>query len=125
MPRNWLSFTRNAVPVVSVRMGGRRYEAMIDTVAFISMISPELSIRLWLPKSGRQQIVSGHGDIRDRDVVTLPPTGVADLEIVDCKAVISNLSPLRRGLDLLLGVNAFVGLRLHIDFANGRVYLLS
>ena len=125
MPRSWLSFTRNAIPVVSVSIGARRYEAMIDTGAFISMISPELSIRLGLAKQGVQPILSVHGDVQNRDVVILPPTGIAELEIVSCKAVISNLNPLKRGLDLLLGVNAFANRRLHFDFGEGRVYLLS
>lgn len=125
MPRSWLSFTRNAIPVVSVRIGGRRYQAMIDTGAFISMISPELSIRLGLPKKGQQPIISIHGDVRNRDVVTLPPTGIAEFEIVSCKAVICDLNPLKSGLDLLLGVNAFANRRLHIDFGKGRVYLFG
>jgi predicted aspartyl protease len=125
MPRSWLSFARNSIPVVSVRMGGRRYEAMIDTGAFISMISPELSIRLGLPREGHQPVISIHGDVQNRDIVTLPPTGIAELEIASCKAVISNLNPLKRGLDLLLGVNAFTDPRLHIDFGEGRIYLLG
>jgi len=123
MPRSWLSFTRNAVPVVSVRIGNRRYEAMIDTGAFISMISPELSIRLGLPKQGQQPVISVHGDVRNRDLVTLPPLGIAEFEIVSCQAAITNLDPLKRGLDLLLGVNAFANRRLHIDFKEGRVYV--
>lgn len=124
MSRRWLSFAPNTVPVVSVRVGGRRYEAMIDTGAFISMISPELSVRLGLPKQGQQRVVSVHGDIRNRHLVTLPTTGVADLEIVACNAVITDLNPLRSGLNLLLGVNAFTDRRLHIDFREGRLYLL-
>jgi len=125
MPRSWVSFTRNAVPVVSVRMGDRRCEAMIDTGAFISMISPELSIRLGLPTQGQQPVISVHGDVRNRNLVVLPPIGIDDFEIVSCKAVISNLYPLKRGLDLLLGVNALANRRLHIDFGKGRVYLLG
>src|SRR5712692_7428888 len=120
MQRSWVSFTRNAIPVVSVRMGGRRYEAMIDTGAFISMISPELSIRLGLPIQG-QPVISVHGDVRNRSLVTLPPTGIAEFQIISCKAVLSNLAPLKRGLDLLLGVNAFANRRLHIDFGEGRI----
>src|ERR1700740_3077006 len=72
MPRSWVSLTRNAVPVVSVRMGERHYEAMSDTSAFISMISPELSIRLGLPIEGQQPVISVHGDVRNRNLVVLP-----------------------------------------------------
>ncbi len=125
MSRRWVSFTRNTVPVVFVRLGNQRYEAMIDTGAFVSMISPELTIRLGLPVQGQQPVISVHSDVRDRDIVVLPPIGIDDLEIVSCKAVISNLDPLRRGLDLLLGVNALANRKLHIDFGKGRVYLLG
>lgn len=125
MPRNWASFTPNAVPVVSVRIGASRYEAMIDTGAFISMISPELTIRLGLAKQGLQPVISVHGDIQNRDVVILPRTGIAEFEILSCKAGISNLNPLKRGLDLLLGVNAFANRRLDIDVDKGRVYLFG
>jgi len=123
MPRNWLSFTPNSVPVVSVRIGARSYEAMIDPGSFISMVSPELSIRLGLLKQGSQSVVSVHGDIKTRTLVTLPPVGVAEIELAPCKAVINNLNPLKNGLDLLLGVNAFVNRRLDIDFKEGRVYV--
>jgi predicted aspartyl protease len=123
MPRNWLSFTRNSIPIVSVRIAGRRYEAMIDTGASLSMISPGLSIRLGLPRQGLQPIISVHGDIRNRTLVTLPSVGVAEFELTPCQATVSNLTPLRLGLDLLLGVNAFANRRLHIDFKEGRVYI--
>jgi hypothetical protein len=32
---------------------------------------------------------------------------------------------LRLGVDLILGINAFVGYRLQFDFAAGRLYLLA
>jgi hypothetical protein len=96
---------------------------MVDPGSFISMISPELSIRLGLEKQGSQPVVSVHGDTRTRMLVTLPPVGVAEIELAPCKAVINNLNPLRSGLDLLLGVNAFTNRRLHIDFKEGRVYI--
>lgn len=124
MSRRWLSFTPNSIPFVSIRLGADRYEAMVDTGSFISMISPELSIGLGLAKRGYQSVVSVHGDARNRALVTLPPIGVAELELAPCNAVVCDLNPLRRGLDLLLGVNAFANRKLHIDFGKGRMYLL-
>lgn len=125
MPRSWLSFTLNSIPFVSVRIGADRYVAMVDTGSFISMISPELSIGLGLPKQGPQSVISVHGDIRTRTLVTLPSIGFAEIELAPCKAVISDLNPLKPRLDLLLGVNAFTNRRLHIDFGEGRIYLLG
>ncbi len=123
MPRNWLSFTPNSVPFVSVHIGDDHFVAMVDTGSFICMISPELTIGLGLPKQGHQGVVSVHGDMKPRTLVTLPPIGIAESELAPCKAVITNLNPLRNGLDLLLGVNAFTNRRLHIDFKEGRVYI--
>jgi len=123
MPRNWLSFTPNTIPFVAVHIGDDHFVAMVDPGSFISMISPELAIGLGLQKQGPQPVVSVHGDIRTRTLVTLPPIGVAENELAPCKAVINNLSPLGSGLDLLLGVNAFTNRRLHIDFKEGRVYI--
>jgi hypothetical protein len=125
MSRHWLSFTPNSIPFVSIRLGADRYEAMVDTGSFISMISPELSIGLGLTKQGYQPVISVHGDARNRALTTLPTIGVAELELAPCKAVICDLNPLKRGLDLLLGVNAFANRRLHIDFSKGRIYLLG
>ena len=125
MSRRWLFFTPNSVPVVSIRLGADRYEAMVDTGSFISMISPELSIGLGLAKQGYQSVVSVHGDARNRTLITLPPIGIAELELAPSNAVVCDLNPLRRGLDLLLGVNAFANRRLDIDFGKGRLYLLG
>lgn len=123
MPRTWLSFTPNSIPVVSVHIAGRRYQAMVDSGAAFSQISPALSIRLGLPQKGMQPIISVHGDIQNKSVVELPMIGVAELELPPCKATVSNLSALRLGIDLILGVNAFKNRRLHIDFKEGRVYI--
>jgi hypothetical protein len=39
--------------------------------------------------------------------------------------LVSLLGHLRLGVQALLGVNAFAGWRLHLDFTEGRLYLLS
>jgi len=98
---------------------------MVDTGAHLSMISPELAIRLGLPRRGQQPIISVHGDTINRPLVTLPPLGFAEIELPPCRAVISDLSPIKPRLDLLLGVNVFANRRLHIDSGDGRIYLLG
>ena len=123
MPRNWMSCPPNSIPFVSVHIGPDCYLALIDPGSFVSMISPQLSIALGLPKQGYQRIVSVHGDIKTRPIVTLPPIGVAEIELASCQAVISDLNPIKDRLDLLLGVSAFKNRRLHIDFKEGRVYI--
>ena len=123
MPRTWLSFTPNSIPIVSVHIAGRHYHAMVDSGATFSLITPELSLRLGLPRKGWQPIVSIHGDIENKSVVELPSIGVAEHELASCKATVSNLRALRLGIDLVLGVNAFKNRRLHIDFKEGRIYV--
>ena len=123
MPRIWLSFTPNSIPVVSVHIAGRHYQAMVDSGSSFSMISPELSIKLGLPKQGWQLIRSIHGDVQNKSLVELPKVGVAEFELAPCKATITNLSALQLGIDLLLGVNAFKNRRVYIDFKEGRVYV--
>lgn len=123
MPRTWLSFKLNSIPVVSVHIAGRRYQAMVDSGASFSMVSPDLSIRLGLPKKGWQLIRSIHGDVQNKSLVELPKIGVAELELPSCKAAITHLTPLRLGIDLLLGVNAFKNRRVDIDFKQGSVYV--
>lgn len=125
MPRNWLLCLPNSIPFVSVHIGSDRYSALIDPGAFVSLISPHLSIALGLRRKGYQRIVSVHGDTKTRPVVELPPIGVAEIELASCDASISDLNPIKRQLDLALGVNAFKNRRLHIDFKEGRVYVFS
>jgi predicted aspartyl protease len=123
--RRWLVFPRNAIPFVFVRIGASRYLAMVDTGAHISMVSPELAIRLGLPRQGQQPIISVHGNIINRPLVTLPSLGFAKIELAPCRAVVSDLSPIKPRLDLLLGVNLFADRRLQIDFREGRIYVLE
>jgi hypothetical protein len=52
-----------------------------------------------------------------------PYIGVAGFDLAPCKATIVNMAPLRLGLDLPLGVNAFKNNRLDIDFKEGRIYI--
>lgn len=49
MGRSWLQFDPRRAPIVSVRIQPDRYRALIDTGADVSLIAPELSLRLGLP----------------------------------------------------------------------------
>jgi predicted aspartyl protease len=125
MSRNWLSFKRGNVPVVSVHIGVDRYSALVDTGALFSFIAPGLSLELGLQKSGTQAIVSVTGHREYLPKVTLPAVGFAEFDLSPCEAVVRNLTPLGLSVELILGVNAFAGRRLQFDFNEGRVYLLE
>jgi predicted aspartyl protease len=123
MPRTWLSFKPNSIPVVPVRIADRCYQAMIDSGSSFSMVSPQLSLKLGLPRQGWQLIRSIHGDIQNKSLVELPAVGVAEYVLPPCKATVTNLSAFQLGIDLLLGVNAFKNRRVDIDFKEGRIYI--
>ncbi len=57
--------------------------------------------------------------------VQLTELHVARWPLSTCEAGVVNLDNLRLGIDLILGISAFVGYRLQFDFREGRLYLFS
>jgi hypothetical protein len=51
--------------------------------------------------------------------------GMGQVELSPLQAGILDLGPLRLGIQAVLGVNAFAGRRLQVDFPAGRLYLLQ
>jgi predicted aspartyl protease len=125
MSRRWLQFTKGSVPVVDVRLGNRRYRALIDTGSAYTMIMPDLALKLGLPRVGTKMIVALNGQYETLVTVDLPPVGFGNTELVAHEAGLRNLRPLGLGVELLLGVAAFQKLRLQIDFKEGHIYLLD
>lgn len=125
MSRNWLRFTSGDVPVVSVRIGARRYFVLVDTGAAISFVMPDVSLKLGLPKDGFQNIVALNGQLETVPTVLLPAICFGDVELAPCRAGLRNLKPLGLGIELLLGVNAFAAHRLQFDFREGRIYVVE
>lgn len=125
MSRKWLKFTRGSVPVVDVRLGSRRYRALVDTGSSYTMIMPDLALKLGLSRVGTKMIVALNGQYETLVTVNLPPVGFGNTELPLHEAGLRNLRPLGLGVELLLGIEAFQKLRLQIDFKEGHIYLLD
>jgi len=57
-------------------------------------------------------------------LVELIGVGIGTTDLPPFRAGVLALNHLRLGIQAVLGVNAFVGRRLQIDFNEGRLYLL-
>jgi predicted aspartyl protease len=125
MSRNWLQFNPKRAPVVSVRIGKGVFPALVDTGAEVSLIAPNTALRLGLPKAGTNDILPLAGGRLSLTLVELPNVGFGNIELPPCKAAIHNVTRIGLPIELILGVNAFVGCRLMIDFREGRIYLLE
>ena len=125
MGRSWLQFNPPRAPIVSVRIPPDRYRALIDTGADISLIAPELSLRLGLPSIGTQIVVALNGNRQVLQAVQLPPIGFGNVDLNPCRAAKCQVSRLGLPIELILGVNAFAGHRLQLDFIDGRIYIVQ
>lgn len=124
MSRSWLPFPRRGLPVVGVRIGPDRYRALVDTGAAVSMVAPDVALRLGLQEAGEMTIIALSGEREPFPLVQLPSVGFAGVELAPCRAVVRPLTQLDLKIELLLGVNAFAGRRLQFDFPAGRVYIM-
>jgi len=120
-----LQFNPRRTPIVSVRIPPDRYRALIDTGADVSLIAPELSLRLGLPSIWTQIVVALNGNRQVLQAVQLPPIGFGNVDLNPCRAAVSQVSRLGLPIELILGVNAFAGHRLQLDFIDGRIYIVQ
>jgi len=125
MGRSWLQFDPRRAPIVSVRIQRDRYRALIDTGADVSLIAPELSLRLGLPSIGTQVILALSGNRQILQAVQLPSVGFGNVDLDPCRAAVFQVLRLGLPIELILGVNAFVGHRLQFDFIDGRIYMVE
>ncbi len=125
MGRSWLQFNPRRAPFVSVRIQHDRYRALIDTGAEVSLIAPELSLRLGLASIGTQVVVALNGNRQILQAVQLPPVGFGNVDLDPCRAAVFQVSRLGLPIELILGVNAFTGRRLQFDFKDGRIYIVE
>lgn len=89
------------------------------------MVAPNTSLRLGLSKVGNKDIVPLAGGRLSLTLVELPDIGFGNIELAPCRAAVHNVNRIGLPIELILGVNAFVGCRLMIDFPEGRIYVLE
>ncbi len=124
MPRHWASFPPFTLPVIALRVEDTIVRALADTGASQSLIDPRLVTQLGLVASGMRQIIGLGTTPLQVPLVTLDSVVIGRCPLQPFTAGIIDLTHLRLGIQLLLGINAFRGYRLQFDLANGRVYLL-
>jgi hypothetical protein len=125
MPRNWVAFAPNGLPVIMARLGNHRFPVLVDTGAARSLIAPAVASGLGLRIVGVDRIVGVTGAVASVQLVEVAGVGIGAIDLPPFHAGVLDLSHLRLGIQAVLGVNAFVGRRLQIDFIEGRMYLLS
>lgn len=125
MPRNWASFPAFSLPIISLRIGGTIIRALVDTGASQSLVDPRLVKQLDLKQEGTAAIVGIQTEPIQVSLVTIRGAAIGRCRLKPFKAGIIDLTNLRIGIQLVLGINAFRGYRLQFDLSEGKLYLLS
>jgi len=74
---------------------------------------------------GIDRSVGVTGSVASVQLVEVPRVGLGNVELPPSHAGVLEWNHPRLGIQAVLGVNAFAGRRLQIDFSEGRIYLLS
>jgi hypothetical protein len=125
MSRNWAAFRPNRLPVIAARLRAHRLSVLVDTGAARSLVSPTIATDFGFRLIGTDAIIGVTGVATTVSLVEVIGVGIGDIGLPPFQAGILELSHLRFGIQAVLGVNAFAGRRLQIDFGEGRIYLLS
>ena len=125
MPRLWVAFSPHSLPVGWARLAQHRFRVLVDTGAARSLIAPAVASSLGLRLVGTERIIGVTGTIVTVPMVEIIGVGIGQVELSPFQAGILDVGPLRLGIQAVLGVNAFAGRRLQIDFPAGRLYLLQ
>ena len=125
MPRSRASFRPDSLPVIALRIGGTIVRALVDTGAAQSLVDPRLVKQLGLREEERSWIVGIGTEPRRVSLVSITGAAVGRCTLTRFTAGIMDLTNLRIGIQLILGINAFRGYRLQFDFDRGMLHLLS
>jgi predicted aspartyl protease len=125
VPRNWASFPPCTLPVIALRVVDTIVRALVDTGASFSLIDPRLVTQLGLTAAGTRSIIGLGTTPLQVSLVTLNSVVIGRCPLQPFTTGIIDLTHLRLGIQLVLGINAFRGYRLQFDMAEGRVYLLD
>jgi predicted aspartyl protease len=111
--------------VIACRVADTIVRALVDTGASQSLIDPRLVTQLGLTAAGTRSIIGLGTTPLQVALVTIESVVIGRCLLQPFTAGIIDLTHLRLGMQLLLGINAFRGYRLQFDLAGGRVYLLG
>jgi len=125
VPRSRASFRPLSLPVIALRIGGTIVRALVDTGASQSLVDPRLVKQLGLREEERSWIVGIGAEPRQVSSVSITGAAIGRCSLTRFSAGIMDLTNLRIGIHLILGINAFRGYRLQFDFSKGTLHLLS
>ena len=125
MPRSRASFRPLSLPVIALRIGGTIVRALVDTGASQSLVDPRLVKQLGLREEEHSWIVGIGTEPRQVSSVLITGAAIGRCSLTRFSAGIMDLTNLRIGIHLILGINAFRGYRLQFDFKKGTLHLLS
>jgi len=125
VPRSRASFPPLSLPVIALRIGGTIVRALVDTGAAQSLVDPRLVKQLGLRVEEHSWIVGIGTEPRQVSSVLITGAAIGRCSLTRFSAGIMDLTNLRIGIHLILGINAFRGYRLQFDFKKGTLHLLS
>jgi hypothetical protein len=81
MPRLWVAFPPNSLPVVWARLAQHRFRVLIDTGAARSLIAPAVASSLGLCLVGTERIIGVTGTAATVPLVEIIGVGVGQIEL--------------------------------------------
>jgi predicted aspartyl protease len=124
VPRSRATFPANSLPVITLRISDVIVRALVDTGASQSLVDPRLARQLNFQEDGSDWIVGVGTKPLQISFIVIEGAAIGRNVLKSFRAGIFDLTNLRIGIQLILGINAFQGYRLQFDFAKGRLYLL-
>lgn len=110
---------------MALRVGNTIVRALADTGASQSLVDPRLVKHLGLREEGSRWIVGIATEPIQVPLVSIEGAAMGSCPLTTFEAGVTDLTNLRIGVQLILGIDAFPGYRLQFDLAKGRLYLLS
>lgn len=81
MPRNWVTFAPNSLPVIMARLGNHLFPVLVDTGAARSLIVPAVASGLGLRIVGTERIVGVTGAVASVQLVEVAGVGIGTIDL--------------------------------------------
>ena len=92
MPRQWVAFPPNSLPVVWARLAQHRFRVLVDTGAARSLVTPAVASSLGLSTVGTERIIGVTGAIASVPLVEISGVGVGQIDLSPFQAGVLNQS---------------------------------
>jgi hypothetical protein len=123
VPRSWATFSANSLPVIALRISDVIVRALVDRGASQSLVDPRLARQLNFQEDDSGWVVGVGTKPLQVSFIAIENAAIGRNVLKSFRAGVFDLTNLRIGVQLILGINAVEGYRLQFDFAKGRLYL--